>query len=65
MEHIFTSKGLMPLDKLTFSTGGIDNDVERTTWEEWRDDTGEVVKRNVHVTLKTGVDLSVELGVLG
>lgn len=65
MEHIFTSKGLMPLDKLTFSTGDMENDVERTTWEEWRDDTGEVVKRNVHVTLKTGVEMKLELGVLG
>ena len=44
---IFTSKGLLPVDSLTYSEGGIDNENEHTTWQEWRDGSGEIVKRAV------------------
>jgi hypothetical protein len=39
---------------LTFSEGLIDDDVEKTTWQEWRLD-GKIVKRGAHVTLKRNV----------
>ena len=65
MGAIFTSKGDMDEADLWFSTGEIDNDHEHTTWEEWRDETGEVVKRNVHVRLKQGVEMTMELGAMG
>lgn len=65
MDHIFTSKGLLPLDQLTFSTGIVDDDNEHTTWEEWRDGTGEIVKRNVHIRIKKGVEMTTELGRAG
>ena len=65
MGTIFTSKGYMDEAELTFTTGGVDNDNENTTWEEWRDSTGEIVKRGVHVRLKKGVEVTAELGTLG
>lgn len=65
MEDVWTSKGLIPAAELTYTTGEVDNDNEHTTWEEWRDHTGEIVKRNAHVRLKRGVELNVELGAVG
>ena len=65
MGTIFTIKGYMDEDDLTFSTGEIDNENEHTTFEEWRDHAGEVVKRNVHVRLKRGVEMKMELGAIG
>lgn len=65
MGTIFTIKGYMDKDDLTLSTGEIDNENEHTTFEEWRDHTGEIVKRNVHVTLKRGVEMKMELGDIG
>lgn len=62
MAEIWTSKGFLDDATLTFTTGGVDNDNECTTWEEWRDATGEIVKRNVHVALKKGVEMRLELG---
>jgi hypothetical protein len=65
MEDVWTSKGLVPAAELTFTTGEVDNDNEHTTWEEWTDHTGEVVKRNVHVRLKRGMETALELGDIG
>ena len=65
MADIWTSKGFMPADALTYSTGEVNNDNEHTTWEEWRDATGEIVKRNVHVRMKQGVEITAELGAIG
>lgn len=65
MSTIWTNRGYMDEAELTFSTGEVDNENERTTWEEWRDHTGEIVKRNVHVRLKKGVEMTMELGAIG
>lgn len=62
---IFTSKGLLPVDSLTYSEGGIDNENEHTTWQEWRDGSGEIVKRAVQVRIKRGVELQTEIGSFG
>lgn len=62
---IFTSKGLLPADTLAYSEGGFDDENETTTWQEWRDATGEIVKRNAHVRLKRGVELQAEIGSIG
>jgi len=62
---ILTIRGPMAASDLTFSTGEIDNENEHTTWEEWRDDTGAIVKRNVHVRLKKGAELVLEQESLG
>ena len=45
----------MDESELIKSTGGIDNDVERTTWVEYRlksDPNGRVVHRSVDMVLK-------------
>lgn len=55
MTTIYTIRGDLDEALLTKTTGSLDNEDERTTWEEWRvtdDPTQEIVKRNVHVTLK-------------
>ena len=48
---IETLRGLVEESLLVKTEGGFENDVEQTTWEEWRLD-GELVKRNAHVRLK-------------
>lgn len=48
---IFTTKGMLDEDTLVKTDGGIDNDNECTTWQEWRLD-GEIVKRDLQVRLK-------------
>ena len=48
---ITTTKGLMDESLLVKTTGGIDNDDERTTWVEYRLG-GELVHRSANVTLK-------------
>ena len=65
MEQIWTSKGFITAHQLTHTTGEIDNENEHTTWEEWRDSTGEIVKRNVHVRLKKGSEFVIEQGTVG
>lgn len=65
MEDVWTSKGLIPANELAYTTGGSENENEHTTWEEWRDHTGEIVKRNVHVRLKKGHDFTIDQGALG
>ena len=58
MAEILTSKGMMDEALLSFATGGEEDDRAVIRWEEWRDATGEIVKRNVHVDLKHGLDLA-------
>jgi hypothetical protein len=65
MEDVWTTKGLIPAADLAYSTGEVDNDNEHTTWEEWRDHTGEIVKRAVHVRLKRGVESTMLIGDIG
>ncbi len=51
MALILTTHGMLDEDLLVKSEGELDNDVEYTTWQEWR--LGEeIVKRDVQVTLK-------------
>lgn len=62
---IFTSKGMLPAASLTYTTGSVENENEFTTWEEWRDETDEIVKRNAHVRLKRGQEITLEQGKIG
>ncbi len=64
---ILTSRGEMPESALFKTEGGFENDVEKTTWQEWiviGDPTGEVVKRDVQIALKP-LAATGETGVLG
>lgn len=49
----------------TRSDGVLDNDHEHTTWVEYRSESGRVVHRSVHVTLKEGIGIEAVLGQLG
>jgi len=51
---------MLPVADLTFSEGGVDNENECTTWQEWRAADGEIVKRAVQVRLKKGLTPFVE-----
>jgi hypothetical protein len=54
---IYTTKGDLPIDSLVKTETVVDNDNEYTVATEYRlkdDPTGEVVRRDVHVTLKQG-----------
>ncbi len=52
---ITTTKGLMDANTLRKETGGVDNDVERTTWVEyWLGE--ELVHRSVDMYLKQAVE---------
>jgi hypothetical protein len=52
---IYTSKGNVPVDSLTYAKGWQITDDTIIFAEEWRDETGEVVKNNVHVYAKKGL----------
>lgn len=61
MAEIITSKGMLDEGMLEKTEGFVDNEVEYTTWQEWRLD-GEIVKRSVHVRLKQAVVTTIEAG---
>jgi hypothetical protein len=65
MTEILTSRGMMPVSALAYTEGGMENDNEKTTWQEWRAIDGEIVKRNVNVTLKRGLETLMEQGKIG
>lgn len=44
--------GLMDETLFTKTEGVVDNDDEYTTWVEYRDNTGQIVHRSAHITLK-------------
>lgn len=46
-----TTKGDIDESLLEKTSGSVDNENEHTTWTEYRLD-GEIVRRDVHVTLK-------------
>ena len=52
MAEIITSRGMMDESLLVKTDGTLDNEIEYTTWQEWRAADGEVVKREVQVRLK-------------
>lgn len=47
---------------LSYSTGLVDEDKTYTVWEEWRLE-GKIVKRAVHVHIKEGHGMGIELQV--
>jgi hypothetical protein len=51
MPQILTTHGMVDESTLIKTTGTIDNEVELTTWQEWRLD-GEIVKREAQIRLK-------------
>ena len=51
---MFTTKGEMDEALLVKTEGLVDNENEHTTWTEYHLD-GELVRRDVHVTLKKSV----------
>ncbi len=53
---IYTTKGNLPSDHLTYSHQWIDNSNETTLVEEWRHGE-ELVKRNVHTLLRKAVEV--------
>jgi hypothetical protein len=58
MAEIYTTKGMVEESLLTKTEGSIDNEHELTSWTEWHDDTGELVRRDLHVRLKKALDLT-------
>jgi hypothetical protein len=53
---IYTIHGDMDESLLEKTEGVVDNDNEHTTWVEYRLN-GEVVRRDVHVALKKGLEM--------
>jgi hypothetical protein len=67
MPIIFTTRGNIDEALLSKTTGADEDERAVAHWEEWRvigDLSGEIAKRNVHVVLKDGVDLSALQGAL-
>lgn len=56
MTMILTTKGELDESTLVKTTGEHEDDQVILSWEEWQLD-GEIVKRNVAMTLKEGVSL--------
>lgn len=65
MTEIFTIRGMLPVQTLTFTEGQDENENEVVAWQEWRAIDGEIVKRNVHVHLKKGLELPGMVGDIG
>ena len=65
MAEIFTTRGMVEESTLTKTEGGVDNDNECTTWQEWRAADVEIVKREAQVRLKRGMAALGEIGVFG
>ena len=61
MALIQTIKGEIDESLLTFKEGGIDNDVERTFWQEWWLGD-ELVRRDAQVNLKQGLPMDISGG---
>ena len=58
---VYTSKGLLPREELTMTEVFTDSETECShAIEYWHN--GELVKRGVHVHLKTGLEMTVEVG---
>lgn len=51
MAEIFTTHGMVDETTLIKTEGTIDNEIELTTWQEWRLG-GEIVKREAQIRLK-------------
>ena len=62
---IYTIKGNLPVSSLEYS-GAVWTETDQyiQLYEEWKLD-GEVVRNNVHIKLKAGVDANVEQALFG
>lgn len=58
MTEIHTINGMIEESLLVKTDGSLDNEHESTSWTEWRDDTGEIVRRDLHVRLKKTLQIS-------
>jgi hypothetical protein len=58
MVEINTTKGMIEESLLVKTEGSFNDDNELTSWTEWRDESGEIVRRDVHVRLKKVLDLT-------
>lgn len=59
-DPVYTIRGYIPSDQLEMVAGVDEDDLGIYEWEEFRvigDPTREIVKRNLHVRIKKGVDL--------
>lgn len=65
MAEIWTKNGFVEESTLTKTEGCLENENERTTWQEWRDADGDIVKREAQVRLKRGLDVEVEQAIFG
>lgn len=65
MTLIFTIDGYVNEDSLVFTKGTDESDTAWADWEEWRDATGRIVKRNAHVRLKWTPEVAALVGQLG
>ncbi len=54
---IYTSKGNVPVNSLAYTHSWEQSPEHIKFAEEWRDETGEVVKSNVHLLKLTGVEM--------
>jgi hypothetical protein len=67
---VMTTRGWLHEALLTKTTGVVEDDNEYTTWQEWRDASGEIVKREAQIQLKRwpdGLDpgIAAQLGRIG
>lgn len=58
MAEIYTINGMVEEDLLTKTEGSFENHNEMTTWVEWHDADGTLVRRDLHVRLKQPLDLT-------
>lgn len=61
---VFTSRGNLPVASLAYSVRWEENDQGIEFHEEYRLD-GELVRNNVHIRLKKGLDSNIEQAVFG
>ena len=61
---IYTSKGNVPISSLVFGYEWVDTQDFTSFTETYTDDTGEVVKRSVHVMSKRGLAAESQLAQL-
>lgn len=61
---IYTIKGNLPVKDLEYSTAWNEDDHAIQFYEEWKLN-GEIVRNNVHIKLKQGIDAPLEQAIFG
>lgn len=62
---IYTTRGNVPIDSLDYSHEWLENDNELRLVETYKaKDNGEIVKQNVHIKIKKGLEIFGEQGKL-